>query len=52
MNELSKILNDKEEEVEICFSDKKATIKIDNYVKFNTDAFREVVDIIDGVDMI
>lgn len=23
-------------------------IKIDNYVKFNTDAFREVVDIIDG----
>lgn len=26
-------------------------IKIDNYVKFNTDAFREVVDIIDGVDM-
>lgn len=35
LNELSKILNDKEEEVEICFSDKKATIKIDNYVVYS-----------------
>ncbi len=35
LNELSKILNDKEEEVEICFSDKKATIKIDNYIVYS-----------------